>query len=80
MKNNMKKLQIFTKKYIYFQRSDSKNKVWILEEDIINLIPKEKLPIEEKNINDKYSNFLTAGWNEYRKELLKKLGILQVHL
>ena len=76
----MKKLQIFTKKYIYFQRSDSKNKVWILEEDIINLIPKEKLPIEEKNINDKYSNFLTAGWNEYRKELLKKLGILQVHL
>ena len=61
-------------KYFYIKRS-GKNKVRLIKEDFKKFIPEIRLPITEKNLNDRCSNCLTAGWNEYRIALLDKLGI-----
>lgn len=38
---------------------------------LLEILPKERKPIQEKNTFDEASSLLSAGWNAYRTELLK---------
>lgn len=40
---------------------------------LMEILPKERRPINEKNTFDEASSLLSAGWNAYREELLKAL-------